>query len=206
LVEAAQSGKGQVVDAAMTDGSAILMNAIFGIMNRGGWSHDRGTNLLDGGAHFYGTYETADGKHVSIGSIEPQFYALLMEKTGLDSDPDFKAQMDRNEWPQLRAKLAAVMVTKTRDEWDAIMYGTDICYAPVLNFEEATANKHNQDRATFVEQDGITQAAPAPRFSRTEPQLPPSAVAAGQQTDEILGSLGLSDETIAALKGSGAIA
>ena len=206
LVEAAQSGKGQVVDAAMTDGSAILMNSIFGIMNRGGWSHDRGTNLLDGGAHFYGTYETADGKHVSIGSMEPQFYALLMEKTGLDSDPDFKAQMDRNEWPQLRVKLAAVMVTKTRDEWDAIMYGTDICYAPVLNFEEATANKHNQDRATFVEQDGITQAAPAPRFSRTEPQLPPSAVAPGQQTDEILGSLGLSDDAIAALKSSGAIA
>ena len=114
--------------------------------------------------------------------------------------------MDRNEWPQLRVKLAAVMVTKTRDEWDAIMYGTDICYAPVLNFEEATANKHNQDRATFVEQDGVTQAAPAPRFSRTEPQLPASAVAPGQQTDEILDALGLSDKEIAALKSSGAIA
>ena len=206
LVEAAQSGKGQVVDAAMTDGSAILMNAIFGIMNQGGWSHDRGTNLLDGGAHFYGTYKTADGKYVSIGSMEPQFYALLMQKTGLDRDPDFKAQMDRNEWPQLRKKLEAVMVTKTRDEWDAIMYGTDICYAPVLNFEEATTNKHNQDRATFVEQDGVTQAAPAPRFSRTEPQLPASAVAPGQQTDEILDALGLSDKEIAALKSSGAIA
>ena len=138
--------------------------------------------------------------------MEPQFYALLMEKTGLISDPDFKAQMNRSEWPQLRLKLAAVMVTKTRDEWDAIMYGTDICYAPVLNFEEAAANKHNRDRATFVEQDGITQAAPAPRFSRTEPQLPPSAVAPGQQTDEILDSLGLSGEEIVALKVSGAIA
>lgn len=206
LVEAAQSGKGQVVDAAMTDGSAILMNAIFGIMNQGGWSHDRGTNLLDGGAHFYGTYKTADSKYVSIGSMEPQFYALLMQKTGLDRDPAFKAQMNRKEWPQLRVKLEAIIATKTRDEWDAIMYGTDICYAPVLNFEEATANKHNQDRATFVEQDGVTQAAPAPRFSRTEPQLPTSAVAPGQQTDEILNALGFSDKEIASLKSGGAIA
>ena len=206
LVEAAQSGKGQVVDAAMTDGSAVLMNAIFGIMNRGGWSHDRGTNLLDGGAHFYGTYETADGKHISIGSIEPQFYALLMEKTGLDGDPEFKAQMARNEWPQLRAKLAAVIVTKSRDDWDKIMYGTDICYAPVLNFEEAVANKHNQDRATFVEQDGVIQAAPAPRFSRTAPLLPGSAVAPGQQTDEVLSALGMSATEVAELKRSGAIA
>ena len=206
LVEAAESGKGQVVDAAMTDGSAVLMNAIFGIMNRGGWSHERGSNLLDGGAHFYGTYETADGKYVSIGSMEPQFYALLLEKTGLDSDPEFKAQMDRNEWPILRLKLAEVIVTKTRDEWDAIMYGTDICYAPVLNFDEAVANKHNQDRTTFVEQDGIIQAAPAPRFSRTQPTLPPSAVAPGQQTEEILAALGLSADQIEALKASGAVA
>ena len=206
LVEATDSGKGQVVDAAMTDGSAILMNAIFGIMNQGGWSQDRGSNLLDGGAHFYGTYETADDKHVSIGSIEPQFYALLMEKTGLNSDPDFKAQMDRGEWPKLRKKLAEVMLTKTRDEWDAIMYGTDICYAPVLNFEEASSNKHNQDRGTFVVQDGITQAAPAPRFSRTETQLPSSAVAPGQNTKEILEGLGLSSEEIRALKDGGAVA
>ena len=206
LVEVADSGKGQVVDAAMTDGSAILMNAIFGIMNRGGWSHERGTNLLDGGAHFYGTYETADGKYVSIGSIEPQFYALLLEKTGLSDDADFAAQMDRAGWAGLRAKLVDKFKSKTRDEWDDIMLGTDICYAPVLTFEEAVANQHNQDRNTFVTQDGLTQAAPAPRFSRSSPELPSNAVAPGAQTDEILAALGLSVEEIAELKSGGAVA
>ena len=206
LYERAQSGKGQVIDAAMTDGSALLMNAVFGIMNRGHWSHERGTNLLDGGAHFYGTYETADGKYVSIGSIEPQFYALLLEKTGLSDDADFAAQMDRAGWAGLRAKLVDKFKSKTRDEWDDIMLGTDICYAPVLTFEEAVANQHNQDRNTFVTQDGLTQAAPAPRFSRSSPELPSNAVAPGAQTDEILAALGLSVEEIAELKSGGAVA
>jgi len=206
LYEAAQSGQGQVIDAAMTDGSAILMNAVFGIMNSGRWSPQRGTNLLDGGAHFYGTYATADGEHVSIGSIEPQFYALLLEKTGLDQEADLPKQMSRDDWPLLHDKLAAIFATKTRDEWDEIMLGTDICYAPVLSFTEAAAHPHNQARNTFVERDGITQAAPAPRFSRTAPELPDAAVAPGAQTDEILSGLGLSQADIAELRSSGAVA
>ena len=206
LYERAQSGKGQVIDAAMTDGSALLMNAVFGIMNRGHWSHERGTNLLDGGAHFYGTYETKDGKWVSIGSIEPQFYALLLEKTGLANDPDMPRQMSREDWPALQDKLTNVFLEKTRDEWDAIMLGTDICYAPVLTFDEACEHPHNTDRATFVEQDGIRQAAPAPRFSRTEPALPASSVAPGAHTDEVLADLGLDAAAITALREGGAVA
>lgn len=206
LYERATSGQGQVIDAAMTDGSALLMNSIFGLMSQGVWNQNRGSNLLDGGAHFYGTYETKDGKHVSLGSIEPQFYALLLEKTGLDQDPDLAKQMSRDDWPMLREKLAAVMATKTRDEWDGIMLGTDICYAPILNFEEAVEHPHNQARQTFVNSADITQAAPAPRFSRTEPELPQPPVAPGQHTDEILAGIGLDATAIANLKDSGAVA
>ena len=206
LYERATSGQGQVIDAAMTDGSALLMNSIFGLMSQGVWNQNRGSNLLDGGAHFYGTYETKDGKHVSLGSIEPQFYALLLEKTGLDQDPDLAKQMSRDDWPMLREKLAAVMATKTRDEWDGIMLGTDICYAPILNFEEAVEHPHNQARQTFVNSANITQAAPAPRFSRTEPELPQPPVAPGQHTDEILASIGLDAAAIVNLKESGAVA
>lgn len=206
LFETSRTGKGQVIDAAMTDGSALLMNAIFGIMNGGHWSHERGTNLLDGGAHFYGTYETRDGKWVSIGSIEPQFYALLLEKTGLDQDESLPRQMSREDWPQLRARLETVIAQKTRDEWDAIMLGTDICYAPILTFEEACEHPHNRDRQTFVEQDGIKQAAPAPRFSRTPPELPSTAVAPGAHTDEILKSIGMTDADIQSLKDKGCVA
>lgn len=206
LFETSKSGKGQVIDAAMTDGSALLMNAVFGIMNTGRWSHDRGTNLLDGGAHFYGTYETADGKWISIGSIEPQFYALLLEKTGLAGDNTLPKQMSRDDWPGLKEKLTEVFKTKSRSEWDAIMLGTDICYAPVLAFEEAVEHEHNAGRDTFVEQDGVKQAAPAPRFSRTAPELPSTAVAPGEHTDAVLGDLGLSDDDIAGLRASGAVA
>ena len=206
LFERGVSGKGQVIDAAMTDGSALLMNSIFGLMSQGVWNQNRGSNLLDGGAHFYGTYETKDAKHVSIGSIEPQFYALLLEKTGLDQDPDLAKQMSRDDWPMLREKLVAVMASKTRDEWDAIMLGTDICYAPILNFEEAVEHPHNQARQTFVNSADITQAAPAPRFSRTEPELPQPPVAPGEHTDEVLAALGLDTAAIAELKSSGAVA
>ena len=206
LFETSRSGEGQVVDAAMTDGSALLMNAVFGIMNTGRWSPERGSNLLDGGAHFYGTYETADAKHISIGSMEPQFYALLLEKSGLGEEPDLPRQMSRKDWPALQDKLTAIFITKTRDEWDAIMLGTDICYAPVLSFEEAIAHPHNQARATFANNGGVKQAAPAPRFSRTEPELPGLAVAQGANTDEILADLGLSREQISTLRAQGAVA
>ena len=206
LYERGVSGKGQVIDAAMTDGSALLANSIFGLMGQGVWNHNRGSNLLDGGAHFYGTYETKDGRFVSIGSIEPQFYALLLEKTGLDQDPDLAKQMSRDDWPNLREKLAAVLATKTRDEWDEIMLGTDICYAPILNFDEAVAHPHNQARNTFVASADIVQAAPAPRFSRTEPELPEPPVAPGEHSEEVLASMGLDAAAIAELKASGAVA
>ncbi|HEY5339040.1 MAG TPA: CaiB/BaiF CoA-transferase family protein, partial [Rhizomicrobium sp.] len=132
IIEAKKSGKGQVVDAAMTDGAASLMTMFYGMSASGFWQDKRGSNMLDSGTHFYDTYETKDGKYVAIGSIEPQFYKLLLEKTGI-TDPAFGAQMDRDAWPALSEKLAAVMKTKTRDEWDAIMLGTDVCYAPVLS-------------------------------------------------------------------------
>ena len=205
LYERGVSGKGQVIDAAMTDGSALLMNSIFGLMGQGVWNQNRGSNLLDGGAHFYGTYETKDGRFVSIGSIEPQFYALLLEKTGLDQDPDLAKQMSRDDWPKLRKKLAAVLATKTRDDWDEIMLGTDICYAPILNFDEAVAHPHNQARNTFVASADIVQAAPAPRFSRTEPELPEPPVAPGEHSEEVLASIGLDAAAIAELKSSGAV-
>ncbi len=206
LYERGVSGKGQVIDAAMTDGSALLANSIFGLMGQGVWNHNRGSNLLDGGAHFYGTYETKDARFVSIGSIEPQFYALLLEKTGLDQDPELAKQMSRDDWPKLREKLAAVLATKTRDEWDEIMLGTDICYAPILNFDEAVAHPHNQARNTFVASADIVQAAPAPRFSRTEPELPEPPVAPGEHSEEVLASMGLDAAAIAELKASGAVA
>ena len=164
LFETSKSGQGQVIDAAMTDGSALLMNAVFGIMNTGHWSSDRGTNLLDGGAHFYGTYETQDGKWLSIGSIEPQFYALLLEKSGLGADADLPKQMSRDDWPALQDRLTKIFKQKTRDEWDSIMLGTDICYAPVLAFEEAFDHPHNQARGTFVESAGVKQATPSAAF------------------------------------------
>ena len=205
LYERERSGQGQVVDAAMTDGSAVLMNAIFGIMNSGQWKA-RGTNLLDSGAHFYNTYETRDGKFISVGSIEPQFYALLLEKSGLGEKPDLPRQMARDQWPDLKQTLGDIFRSKTRDEWDEIMLGTDICYAPVLDFQEAAQHPHNKARDTFVEVDGVVQAAPAPRFDRTPPEVPGAAAKPGEHTDEILKDAGMSAAEIAALRQSGAVA
>ena len=205
LVERGTSGKGQVVDAAMTDGSALLMNGVFGMMNTEHWVHERGSNMLDSGAHFYGTYETQDGKYISIGSIEPQFYALLLEKSGLDAINDLPRQMERAEWPAVQMQLTEIFKTKTRDEWDEIMLGTDICYAPILDFNDAINHPHNLSRDTFVTVDGIHQAAPAPRFSRTPPETPASAVAPGAQTSEVLSQFGFDDGEIAALRDSGAV-
>ena len=166
LLEAAKSGKGQVVDAAMCDGAASLMSMFFDMTAAGRWTDNRATNFLDGGAHFYGVYECKDGQFVSIGSIEPQFYALLREKAGL-TDAAYDAQMDRHGWAALRDKLAQVFKTKTRDEWCKIMEGTDICFAPVLTMTEATKHPHMIARETFITRHGVTQPAPAPRFSRT---------------------------------------
>lgn len=165
LLHVQRGGEGQVVDCAMTDGSALLMAMIWGFRAQGMWGGARGENLLDTGAHFYDSYETADGKYVSIGSIEPQFYALLRDKAGLVEDADFDAQLDPRRWPALKAKLAALFRTRTRDEWCALMEGTDICFAPVLDFDEAVAHPHNVARGTFVEAGGVVQPAPAPRYS-----------------------------------------
>ncbi len=173
LLEAKGSGKGQVVDAAMTDGAALLSTMMYGFAANGWWNNRRGTNMLDGGAHFYGTYCCADGKHVAIGAIEPQFYATLRERCGL-TDAAFDAQMDPLAWPLLQQKLEALFVTKTRDEWCALLEGSDACFAPVLDWDEAPRHPHNVARETFITVDGVLQPAPAPRFSRTPAGAPRS--------------------------------
>jgi alpha-methylacyl-CoA racemase len=202
LLEAQRSGKGQVVDAAMTDGAASLMSMFYAMTASGMWQDQRASNLLDSGAHFYDTYETKDGKYIALGSIEPQFYKELMEKTGI-TDPAFAAQMDRNAWPALREKLAAVIKTRTREQWDAIMQGSDVCYAPVLSISEAPKHPHNAARGTFVEIDGVVQPAPAPRFSRTVAQVqgPPQPADNGAA----LAGWGFSQREIDALGVAGAI-
>ena len=204
VIKARETGEGQVIDCAMSDGAASLMAMFYGFKASGAWTESRRSNLLDGGAHFYDTYQCSDGKWVSIGSIEPQFYALLLEKTGI-SDPAFKAQMDRGAWPDLKAKLAAVIATKTRDEWSALMEATDVCFAPVLDLDEAPRHAHNVARQTFVEVAGVTQPAPAPRFSKTPGAIqgPPPAIGAHDQ--EALKDWGFSEADLAALKANGAI-
>lgn len=203
LYEAQKSGKGQVIDCAMTDGAASLMSMFYGFRASGMWVDSKEENLLDGGAHFYDAYETKDGKWVSIGSIEPQFYALLMEKTGI-TDPEFQAQMDKSKWPALKAKIATVLKTKTRDEWDALMRGTDVCYAPVLSLGEAVKDPHNAARETFVTIDGVEQPAPAPRFSRTKSEIQGPAPTVGQHTESALKDWGLGAE-LDKLKAAGAV-
>ncbi len=191
VIEAKASGKGQVVDAAMTDGSAVLMAMFNSLHAMGMWSPKRASNLLDSAAHFYDTYETKDGKYVSIGSIEPQFYALLMEKAGLDKET-FGFQMNQKEWPNMKEKLVTIFKAKTRDEWCEIMEGTDVCFAPVLDFLEAQKHPHNVARQTYIEVDGMMQPAPAPRFSRTESEVQYGARAAGEDTEEVLREWGIS--------------
>lgn len=202
LLEARSSGKGQVIDAAMTDGSASLMAVFYGMLAAGIWRDERGANLLDSGAHFYDTYETSDGKYVAIGALEPQFYRALLEKLGI-ADPEFDFQMDRARWPSLKPKLAAVFKTKTRDEWDAVLLGSDVCYAPVLSLGEAPEHPHNAARNTFVEIDGVTQPAPAPRFSRTQPQIPHGP--RPPDNEVALKAWGFSADEIERLKAAGAI-
>ncbi len=190
IINVKNGGKGQVVDVAMSDGAASLATMFYGMKAMGVWTDDREANLLDGGAHFYDTYETKDGKWVAIGSIEPQFYALLRENAGL-TGPEWDAQMDRGQWPELKAKLMNVFLTKTRDEWCAIMEATDICFAPVLSMTEAPKHKHNVDRQTFVEIEGVIQPAPAPRFSATPGAIQRRPAGLGEHTDEVLKDWGV---------------
>jgi alpha-methylacyl-CoA racemase len=204
VIHARSSGEGQVIDCAMSDGAASLMAMFYGFKGAGMWQDERRSNLLDGGAHFYDTYQCSDGKWISIGSIEPQFYALLLEKTGI-TDPAFQAQMDRSAWPDLKAKLADVIRQKTQDQWCEIMDATDICFAPVLTLEDAPRHSHNVARETFVTVEGVVQPAPAPRFSATPGliQGPPPKI--GADNDTALSDWGFSADAIAGLKESGAL-
>lgn len=196
LLEASQSGQGQVVDVAMVDGAAQLMWMMQGFSQTGGWNeNERESNLLDGAAHFYDTYECADGKYVAIGSIEPQFYALLIEKTGVDAAV-FQPQMDPSRWPEMKAALSAVFKSRSRDEWCSIMEGSDVCFAPVLTMSEATEYPANAAREVYIEVDGITQAAPAPRFSRTPSGVAHGPRPLGADTRAVLGAVGMAEADI----------
>ncbi|MCH8507052.1 MAG: CoA transferase [Ectothiorhodospiraceae bacterium] len=198
LLEAKTSGKGQVVDAAMTDGSALLSAMFYGFKAAGQWTNNRGENLLDGGAHFYDVYTCADGKYVAVGAIEPKFYRELLDRCGLDAEA-YSPQMDEQRWAMLKLKLADVFRSRSRDEWCEILEGTDSCFAPVLDWDEAPQHPHNKARETFVELDGVTHPAPAPRFSRT-PSDPPSApLPPTDQVTDILKNWGVSDELIRAV-------
>ncbi|HOW48557.1 MAG TPA: CaiB/BaiF CoA-transferase family protein [Rubrivivax sp.] len=203
LHERQSSGRGQVVDAAMVDGAASLMSIFYGLHAGGRWGEPRGENLLDGGAPFYDTYETADGRHVSIGALEPKFFAELVQRIGLDAR--FVArQYDRRAWPELRAALAAAMRSKTRAQWCALLEGTDACFAPVLSLDEAPAHAHAAARGGFVELDGVVQPGPAPRFSRSGSRTPQPPPAVGAHTDALLAEAGFSAAEIAALHAAGA--
>jgi alpha-methylacyl-CoA racemase len=205
LLERSRSGQGQVIDAAMVDGSAVLTTFIHSLRAIGIWTDERGTNLLDTGAHFYDVYETADHRYVSVGSIEPQFYAELLRLSGLEGE-DLPGQMDRAQWPTLKERVAAVFRTKTRDEWCALMEGTDVCFAPVLSMREAPDHPHNRQRETFVEVAGIPQPAPAPRFGRTPGAIDRPPPHFGQHTDDILAEWGFTADERDKLRQAGAIA
>ncbi len=207
LLEAQRSGQGQVVDTAMVDGSATLMSMFWAMRTIGMFDENApGTNLLDTGAHFYDVFECADGKYVSLGSIEPQFYAELMRLTGLAGDAEFEKQMDKTQWPHLKDRLREVMLAKTRDEWCALMEHTDVCFAPVLTMSEAAQHPHNVARGTFVEVAGATQPAPAPRFSRTAAEIDSPPAHAGQHSRQILADWGFDSDRIESLVAGGAVA
>ena len=204
LLESRQSGKGQVIDAAITDGSASLMSMFHSLASCGLWSTDRQSNLLDGGSYYYDVYETSDGKWISIGPLEPQFYALLVELAGLD-EKTFGEQADIDDWPAKKERLAEVFRSRSRDEWCELLEGTDVCCAPVLDFEEAPEHKHNEARGTYIDIDGIVQPAPAPRFSRSECEVPGAPHAEGADTEEVLQQWGFGADDIAELRRMGAL-
>ncbi len=204
LLHARTTGQGQVIDCAMTDGAALLMSMIWSFHGQGLWRDERGVNLLDGGAHFYDTYACADGTYVSIGAIEPQFYAVLREKAGLAEDPEFDRQMDSRRWPALSEKLAAMFATRTRDAWCAILEHTDACFAPVLSLAEAPAHPHNVARGTFTEAGGVIQPMPAPRYSAT-PTVAPHMADGNTDTDTLLDGLGYTAARIDSLKADGTV-
>ncbi|HUF84800.1 MAG TPA: CaiB/BaiF CoA-transferase family protein [Acidimicrobiia bacterium] len=204
IVEARASGEGQVIDAAMVDGTAILMTMMWGLRAIGFWEEERGVNVLDTGAPFYDTYETADGGFLSLGSLEPQFYAEMLQRLGIDDD-EMPAQMDRGGWPKLRERLTDLFKSKTRDEWCEILEGTDACFAPVLPMSEAADHPHMKARGTIVEEFGLPQPAPAPRFSRTPGAIQGPPAWPGEHTDEALTDWGFTADELAKLRDAGAI-
>jgi alpha-methylacyl-CoA racemase len=203
VFERSRSGRGQVVDAAMVDGASTLMTIFHGLAAGGRWDvGQRAANLLDGGAPFYDTYATSDGQWVSVGALEPKFFAELVQRLGLD--PAWpRRQHDRAAWPALRQVLSTTFAGKTRDQWSALLEGTDVCFAPVLRLDEVTAHAHAQARGGYIQVGGVTQAAPAPRFSRSQPEQPRPPVPPGAHTTAVLAEAGYSADEIAALQGSG---
>ena len=205
MLNAQSTGKGQVVDAAVTDGSALATSLVYALFQGGRWSQSRESNLLDGGSHWYDCYECADGHYVSVGALEPEFYALLLEKLGLDDDPDFAAQYDPQRWPELKRRFAETFKTRTRDEWCDLLEGSDACFAPVLDFAEAPDHPHNRGRNTFTTVDGVQQPAPAPRFSETVSEIASPPPESGQHTDDVLADTGYATGDIVTLRGQGVI-
>lgn len=205
LLAVKNGASGQVIDVAMTDGTAMLAAMPYGLLEADGYHDAAGTNWLDGGAHYYDTYTCADGRWISIGAIEPQFYRLLREKLGLLDDPAFDAHDDETAWPAQKERLAAIFATRTRDEWCALMEGSDVCFAPVLSMREAQAHPHNVARGTFIDVGGVIQPAPAPRFSVSVPDAPRPPSAVGADSEAVARDLGYATERIAALKESGAL-
>ena len=212
LIEARTSGKGQVVDVSMVEGAASLMTMFYGLLasanaGSGGeraWKEAREENFLDGGSHYYNVYETADGRHICIGSIEPQFYQLLLDAVGLSAD-DLAPQNERGQWPANREKLADIFKQKTQAEWTEIMTDTDICFAPVLSMSEAPSHPHNAARSSFIEVDRVMQPGPAPKFSRTKPATPTPPAHAGENTRDALAAWGFDEARITNLLESGAV-
>ena len=206
IVSARQTGVGQVVDCAMTEGSAVLMSMIYSMHADGLWVDDRGINMLDGGAHYYDAYETADGKYISLGSVEPHFYREMISLIGLGGDPDMAIQNDRAVWPRQKAKVAAVIRTKTRDDWCAILENTNACFAPVLSLEEAPQHKHNAARGAFIEVDGQMQPAPAPRFSKAPADRPRPMAGGVEVVVPLLSALGINRAEIDRMYREGIVA
>jgi len=205
LLHASRTGQGQIIDCAMTDGSAVLMSLIWSLRANGRWQDRRGVNLIDTGAHFYDTYETSDGKFISIGAIEPQFYARLRQLIGLDTDADFDNQMDARQWPVLKERLVDLFKTRSREEWCGLLERTDVCFAPVLSMAEAPHHPHNQARGTFINVGDVEQPAPAPRYSVTRNDVPTMS-SASSDCDSLLRSLNYDSQRIAKLREEGIVA
>jgi len=205
LLNVQKTGKGQVVDCAMTEGSAVLMAMIYSLRAGGRWRDERGVNLLDSAAPFYDSYETADGKFIAVGAIEPQFYKTFLELLGFGDDPAFAKQNDESQWPARKEKVAARIKTKSRAEWCAVFDGKDACVAPIMSLDEAADHPHNKARGAFVEVDGVRQPAPAPRYSQTRPGRPSRMTSGDSVTTSILANAGFAAEEIAQLRKSGVV-